>query len=106
MKKPKTTIEPVSPDEIVDQKEQDFPPEVIEVFNKLIAKYWKNGESVFTTVVARKEVASALRKAKIPFDSNYLDVEDIYRKNGWKVEYDAPGYNENYEAFFKFTRPD
>ena len=113
--KPKTTIEPIwnatraeaaaiTPDEVIAQKERDFPPEVINAFNKLIAKHWHGGESVFTLAVARSAVAFALQQAGIPFEVCYLDVEDIYRKKGWKVVYDKPGYNESYEPFFRFTK--
>lgn len=31
-------------------------------------------------------------------DHGWLDLEDIYRDEGWTVEYDSPGYNETYEA--------
>lgn len=32
----------------------------------------------------------------------WLDIEDHYRKAGWKVTYDKPAYCENYDAYFKF----
>ncbi len=39
------------------------------------------------------------------FDNSFLDVEDVYRKAGWKVRYDKPGYNEDYEPYFEFRIP-
>ena len=36
------------------------------------------------------------------FDLGYLDIEDLYTK--WNVEYDKPGYNESYQAYFIFSR--
>lgn len=36
------------------------------------------------------------------FDNRLLDVEDVFRSQGWKVEYDKPGYNESYPATFTF----
>jgi hypothetical protein len=33
-----------------------------------------------------------------------MDVEDVYQKAGWEVEFDKPGYNEDYEANFKFSK--
>ena len=38
------------------------------------------------------------------FDNKFLDVEDIYRKQGWVVAYDKPAYNETYDAIFEFTK--
>jgi hypothetical protein len=38
------------------------------------------------------------------FDNNWLDVEDIFRKAGWKVNYEKPAYNESYPASFKFQQ--
>jgi len=57
----------------------------------------------------QKEILGEVRNlhnissAKI-FENGWLDVEPIYREVGWNVEYDKPGYNETYEASFKFTR--
>ena len=36
--------------------------------------------------------------------AGWLDVEGIYRKAGWDVEYDSPGYCEDYPATFKFRK--
>ena len=33
-----------------------------------------------------------------------LDVEPLYRKAGWQVEYDKHAYCENYEPFFIFSK--
>ena len=36
------------------------------------------------------------------FRSKWLDVEPLYRSNGWTVIYDKPAYNEDYEPTFEF----
>ena len=36
------------------------------------------------------------------FENHWLDFEPIFRKAGWKVSYDKPGYDESYKAFFIF----
>ena len=33
-----------------------------------------------------------------------MDIESIYRADGWGVYYDKPGYNETYTATFEFTK--
>jgi hypothetical protein len=38
------------------------------------------------------------------FNKHWFDIEDIYRKAGWAVEFDKPGYNESYESFFVFKK--
>ncbi len=38
------------------------------------------------------------------FDNHWLDIEDLYRKVGWKVKYDKPAYCESYDASFEFTK--
>ena len=39
------------------------------------------------------------------FDNNWLDIEPIYRRAGWVVEYDKPAYCEDYPATFTFKLP-
>jgi hypothetical protein len=41
-------------------------------------------------------------RQQVIFDNHWLDIEDHYRKAGWKVTYDKPSYYEDYDAFFKF----
>ena len=36
------------------------------------------------------------------FDKHWLAFEEAYRKAGWKATYDSPGWDENYDAFYKF----
>ena len=31
-----------------------------------------------------------------------MDFEALYRESGWKVSYDSPAYDENYDAYFTF----
>lgn len=37
------------------------------------------------------------------FERGWLDVEEAYRRKGWTVEYDKPGFNESYRASFTFS---
>jgi hypothetical protein len=97
-------VKAISPSEVVTQQLESFPPEVIEVFNQLIAEKF-NG---YDATVLQKDAVAALEKQGLDshdiYDRGWLNVEDIYRKQGWKVEYDKPGYNESYPASFKFTK--
>lgn len=99
-------IKPITPNEVLSAKASKIPDEVIAEFNELIANDWNGHRSVVrqneicTLVAKRLDV-----KRQTVFDNKWLDVEDIFRQAGWKVEYDKPGYNETYEATFTFSKP-
>ena len=98
-------MKPITPEEASKKKLADIPDAVIEAFNTLIIKNF-NGTS---STVKQDDVMALLTKDETLtrrqiYDNNWLDVEDLYRAVGWKVEYDKPGYNESYPATFKFTR--
>ena len=100
------SVKPISPSEVVGKKKESIPPEVLEAFNELIAEGW-NGH--YSTVYQKDVVARILNKKDISDEKSiakrgWLDVEDIYREAGWKVEYDRPAYNESYAAFFIFSK--
>lgn len=96
-------VAPIKPSEVAKRKQETMPDAVLESFNELIAEDFSNGSA---TVIQKKVVAlmiaKGLKRDDI-FDKGWLDVEGIYRKAGWKVEYDKPGFNESYEAKFIFS---
>lgn len=99
-------MKPVTPNQVTEFKKKQMPEGVIEAFNELIAKRW-NGS---TSTIMQDEIIDLIVE-KVPratrrkiFDNHWLDVEDIFREEGWKVSYDKPGYNETYEASFKFSK--
>lgn len=96
---------PITPQEVVDAKQASLPDVVFDVFNAAIAGAW-NGSSaivrqqpVALTIADRLEISTAE-----VYKRGYMDVEPIYRKAGWKVKYDKPGYNESGEAYFEFSK--
>ena len=92
-------IKPLSPAKASKEKENLFPDKVIEVINRFIAQRY-NGN---TFTITNKELREEFVKIK-GFQSWWLDFEPIYRKEGWDIYYDAPGYNESwYEPFYRFT---
>lgn len=97
-------IGPISPKDVEKEKIINFPSEVFEAFNELIIENSGSGE----IYVGQKEVVARMIQKGLSKDEIYkkgwLDVEDVYRKAGWKVDYDKPGYNEDYEPYFKFSR--
>ena len=100
---PASSIKPISPADIAKKKIEVIPPLVIEVFNELLAKKFTAGsakilqDDVIAAIISRKSIT----RAEI-FEQGWLNVEEIYRAQGWRVEYDKPGYNESYKAYFTF----
>lgn len=88
-------VKPISPNEVG----HEIPDVIIEVVNALIKEKW-NGQN---SHIFQEEI---LERLSIPrseiFAKHWLDFEHIYREAGWLVIYQ--GGNENYKAFFDFTK--
>lgn len=104
-------VRPISPDDVAEYKAKIFPNYVIQAFNDLIAsKSTGSGEITIKQCDAITKIIEyagkqgvELERSKI-FQEGWLNVEEIYRAAGWRVDYDKPSYCESYEAFFKFER--
>lgn len=99
-------VKPISPREVAKSKLSQIPDEVIEAFNELIAESFSDGCSVVKQSKVVTRIGKKMKKSgnKTKFDNNWLDIEEIYEKNGWKVVYDQPGFNESYPTTFTFTK--
>lgn len=102
------SVKPIRPAEVVKLKAEIMPDGVIEAFNELIAKNWdgrsatvKQDEALAAVLKKMRAVEPGLKREDV-FKRHWLDVEDIFRASGWRVEFDKPGYCENYDAFFVF----
>jgi hypothetical protein len=100
-------IKPISPTEVEDKP---IPDEVIAAFNALILKNYigkearvEQEEALKLAVKNFKASGKKITEDKI-FDNKWMDVEDLFRKEGWRVTYDKPAYNETYEAYFIFKK--
>lgn len=100
-------VKPISPDEIAATKVAVFPDGVIEAFNELIAEKFVNTSA---TVLQKDAVARIIAKMggdcdeqKI-LDRGWLNVEEIYRGQGWTVRYEKPDYTESFPSSFTFTK--
>ncbi len=97
---------PIKPDEVSDEKNKNIPEFIIRAFNELIVENWTGSSSTFLQkeAMARALSIDSTYSSQEIFKKKWFDVENLYRKQGWKVEYDKPGYNESYEANFTFRR--
>lgn len=101
---------PIRPSEVAELRAKMIPEEVFASFNELIGKSY---DGKHACVLQDDVVALILEKMKKAgreidrqeiFDNHWLDVEDIYRKAGWRVDFDRSGIGEAYAAKFDFTR--
>jgi len=103
-------MKPIRPEDVGKVKSKKIPPLVIKAVNECIVNNWSDQKqnAEFTQNELVDEIITKYN-GKINgdeiFNAGYLDIEPIFEKNGWKVEYDKPGYNENYyPATFTFTK--
>jgi hypothetical protein len=103
----KTIGKPINPREINKLKVTNIPGEVFDAFNEMIRKNWSGNSATFkqgdVARLARKLLPKTQRDKL--FTEKWMDVEGAYRSEGWQVTYDKPGYNEDYDATYTFTRP-
>lgn len=101
---------PISPDQLTDAKSAAFPPEVFDAFNELICENMDGAEAtikqddVVRRIIGKLGADAPQYTRQQIFDRGWLNVEDAYRKAGWSVEYDKPGFNETYPATFTFKK--
>lgn len=95
-------VKPIKPEDIVYLKV--FPDEVITAFNELIAKKWNGSQAVIKTKDVMALIVSKGISQKTLLDNHYLDVEDLYKTEGWRVKYESPSWEESFDPFYKFTK--
>jgi len=97
-------VKPISPKEIIVDLDKIIPEAVIQAVNNLLKEKYRGG----TVTLQQKEITAAIRKIdkkltnEILFDKHYMDFEPIFNKAGWKVTYDKPGWDEDYEPHYDF----
>ncbi len=101
-------VTPIKPDDIGKMRKASLPDSVLEAFNELIAMHFSGSSAVVkqddvVDLIMVKMGLEAGERAKI-FSNHWLDIEEIYESEGWKVVYDKPGYCESYPTTFTFSR--
>jgi hypothetical protein len=96
---------PITPKDVESIKAARMRPEMIEAANELIAEKWNGYNANFTVAELCARARLKLKmEAKESFQDGELDIEVVFRKHGWRVEFDRPGYNEMYDAHWIFTK--
>lgn len=90
-------MEPLKPGQLATYQRQRLPGHVIKIWNDLIMDNW-DGTSSKILVYEAKKMLSKLDG----FNISWLSIEELYKANGWKVEYIKPDFTENFEAYWIF----
>lgn len=100
-------VNPITPAKAAELKIHSIPDVVIQAVNELLAEKYSPG----TIHILQKEITARVEQLDPSvsindmYKRNDFDFEPLFRKAGWKVNYDKPAYNESYEAVFKFSKP-
>ncbi|MFA5933232.1 MAG: hypothetical protein WCV81_03125 [Microgenomates group bacterium] len=105
MESEKIKVRPISPEEVAKKKIETFPDAVIESFNELIVE---NDDGRRDIIVKQKDAvklmeSKGLNSAEI-YKRGWLNIEEMYRKANWKVGYEKPAMDEDFDAYFTFSR--
>lgn len=101
----KMAINPISPNDVQACMNGLIPDAVIEIFNEaIVAKF--DGTSARVTVesvvpVICERLGCARNRV---FDSHWLDIEDIFKKAGWSVEWHKAPYYSMSPSYWIFTK--
>ena len=103
------TIKPMKPEDVLDRKIETIPDAMFAAVNAMIAMKWNGSSAVFRQddllekyFELSKETDDRATRDRL-FANNQMDFEDAYRREGWKIVYDKPAYNESYEPTFCFS---
>ena len=111
-----TDTAPLSPSAMRKAQSQYIPTFVFRAINKLIAlnlnakgtsATFKQKDLILEIIVAQPgpvlESEQFAASGRQIIDRGWLNFESAYEQLGWKVTYDRPAFNEQYEATFTFT---
>ena len=103
---------PISPIDASQLRNVAIPDEVIQAINSLIVKNLRGRgmriSSKFKAVdlidltLANFKAAGKYVTSQELYDNGWMGFEDLYQTQGWKITYDRPGYNENYDSTYEF----
>lgn len=99
-------IKPFTPDEVANQALDLIPDFVIEVVNNLLVNKYRAGRATIyqlDVVDQLRATHKGLTKEDI-YTRRYLDFEPIFRKHGWSVVFNKPGWDEDFEPHWIFTK--
>ncbi|MBQ7824230.1 MAG: acyl-CoA thioesterase [Bacteroidaceae bacterium] len=100
-----TKVQPINPNEIINEKIKAIPDQVIRVFNELIARNWNNDRSIVFANEAIEFIKFLTGASKDTIIQNHwLDVEPLYKKNGYEVTYHESQADQYFPSYYEFRK--
>lgn len=99
----KNEVKPISPQDLRGQVEHAIHPSMIRAVNVLLTRFDGYSLTLTQEEIIEKflELEPTISEDEI-FQKKWLDFEGMYRREGWSVVYDKPGYNESYRPYYTF----
>lgn len=100
-------ILPITPKEAKEGFSSSIPDFVIQSFNKLLTQKYSSSsitiyqDEVIEEILNNTPEGQSYSREQI-YKNKWLDVERVFKKSGWKVDYESPGYNESGRSYFTF----
>jgi hypothetical protein len=96
---------PITPEQAKEKFTKRIPDIIIDAINELIVEHYSPIKRSAT--VKQDEILDRISDTysrRTVFDNNWLDIEDIYREQGWRVRYESPSYGDSdFDAYFEFS---
>lgn len=97
-----------TPEDVMNKRNEMIPDFVIAAFNDLLSENYVSEEIV--TVIKQDDVISRILQyskddeltRETIFKKRWLDIEILYERNGWKVDYKKPAFDERFDPYFIF----
>ncbi len=99
-------IQPITPQEVQQIRDEEFPEFVIQGVNNAIKKHYV-GDDSFTVKQKDivKEILAIAPKGTTSnklFDKHWMDFEHLFEAVGWAVTYDSPSRDDSFDEYYKF----
>ena len=95
-------IKPIKPSDFKDKGLPDF---VVRAVNEVIEENYSRSSFTFTQIELVNKILryapDGTSREKV-FKKKWCDIEEYYREAGWKVSYDSPCLDTNFDAYYKF----
>lgn len=96
---------PITPDKVKQAQEAKIPDEVIEVFNDLIIENWDGNFARFRQEEVTGRIGEQLNITNQEvYKRKLLNIENVYKRAGWTVRYDAGDAFHQDPATFTFSK--
>jgi hypothetical protein len=99
---------PFTPAQAKAEKVNTIPWMIIEATNQLLAEKHSNYIRIDVDEIIKRAISldttNKLKRADI-FKNHWMDIEDVYRAQGWSVSHDSSDYTDSHSySYFTFKK--